>query len=100
MELSIEDTDPQRARDMVTAAREKIEDIAQKIIKESQYMLLEALKEGINNQEEILQVKGDSLTKLKDKYQIYDLYHDTSSHILELLSQEFYINNTLAIVQI
>lgn len=74
LELSIEDTDPVRARDMVTAARTKIEEIAQKIIKESQYMLLEALKGGIDNQEQILKVKGDSLTKLKDKYQIYDSY--------------------------
>lgn len=74
LELSIEDTDPVRARDMVTAARVKVEEIAQQIIKESQYMLLEALKEGISNQEEILKIKGDSLTKLKDKYQIYDSY--------------------------
>jgi tyrosine-protein kinase Etk/Wzc len=74
LELSIEDTDPVRARDMVTSARMKIEDIAQKIIKESQYMLLEALKGGIQNQEETLQIKGDSLTKLKDKYRIYDSY--------------------------
>ena len=74
LELSIEDTDPVLARDMVTTARTKIEDIAQKIIKESQYMLLEALKGGIKNQEEILKFKGDSLTILKDKYQIYDSY--------------------------
>lgn len=74
LELSIEDTDPIQARDMVTAARMKIEEIAQRIIKESQYMLLGALKEGIQNQEDILQSKGDSLTKLKDKYQIYDSY--------------------------
>lgn len=74
LELSIEDTDPVRARDMVAGARVKIEEVAQKIIKESQFMLLEALKEGINNQEESLQSKGESLTKLKDKYQIYDSY--------------------------
>jgi len=74
LELSIEDTDPVRARDMVAAARIKIEDIAQKIIKESQHMLMEALNGGIENQQKILKVKGDSLTKLKDKYQIYDSY--------------------------
>lgn len=74
LELSIEDTDPIMARDMVSAARVKIEDIAQQIIKESQYMLMDALKEGIHNQEDILKVKGDSLTKLKDQYQIYDSY--------------------------
>ncbi len=74
LELSIEDTDPTKARDMVAAARMKIEDIAQKIIKESQAMLLDALKEGISSQERILNIKGDSLTKLKDRYQIYDSY--------------------------
>jgi len=74
LELSIEDTDPVRARNMVTAAREKVEEIAQRIIKESQFMLLEALKGGIKSQEEILKIKGDSLTKLKDQYRIYDSY--------------------------
>jgi capsule polysaccharide export protein KpsE/RkpR len=74
LELSIEDTDPVKARDMVGAARMKIEEIAQKIIKESQYMLLEALKESIENQEAFLKHNGDSLTILKDKYQIYDSY--------------------------
>lgn len=74
LELSIEDTDPVKARDMVTAAREKIEEIAQVIIKESQFMLLDALKESIVNQEKFLKINGDSLTILKDKYQIYDSY--------------------------
>ena len=59
---------------MVTAARIKIEDIAQKIIKESQAMLLDALEGGITSQEGILKIKGDSLTKLKDRYRIYDSY--------------------------
>lgn len=74
LELSIEDTDPVLAKEMVTAARGKIEEIAQKVIKESQSMLLDALKDGIKNQEEILKARGDSLTRLKDKYQIYDSY--------------------------
>lgn len=37
-------------------------------------MLVESLKASIKNQEQFLQVNGDSLTKLKDKYQIYDSY--------------------------
>ena len=74
LKLSIEDTEPVMAKNLVTAAREKIEEIAQAIIKESQYMLLEALKESIQNQEEFLKMNGDSLTALKDKYQIYDSY--------------------------
>jgi len=74
LELSIEDVDPVKARDMVAAAREKIEQIAQKIIKESQYKLIEALKESIENQQQFLESNGDSLTKLKDQYQIYDSY--------------------------
>jgi len=74
LKLSIEDTDPLMARNLVGAARVKIEEIAQKIIKGSQYMLLEALKESIQNQEKFLKINGDSLTALKDKYQIYDSY--------------------------
>jgi LPS O-antigen subunit length determinant protein (WzzB/FepE family) len=74
LEISIEDTDPVLARDMVKSARIKIEDIAQNIIKESQFMLMKALEEGIKNQDEIIQTKGDSLTRLKDKFRIYDSY--------------------------
>jgi len=37
-------------------------------------MLLEALEESIVNQEKFLEINGDSLTKLKDRYQIYDSY--------------------------
>ena len=79
LELSIEDTDPVMARDMVSAARIKIEKIAQQIIKESQYMLLETLKGSIKNQEELLKINGDELTTLKDKYQIYDSYAQASN---------------------
>ena len=80
LELSIEDTDPVKARDMVTAARIKIEEVAQRVIKESQFMLLESLKESIQNQEEFLRTNGDSLTSLKDKYQIYDSYAQAGAY--------------------
>jgi len=74
LQISIEDTDPVKARDMVKAAREKITSVAQSIIKESQYMSIQSMEEGIKEQERGLKTSGDSLTVLKDKYEIYDSY--------------------------
>ena len=72
--MSVEDTDPEMARDLVKAVRERVAYVAQMIVKESQYMSLESLKGGISTQEKILKSTGDSLTRLKDKYKIYDSY--------------------------
>lgn len=99
LELSIEDTDPIMARDLVSAAREKIEEIAQNIVKESQYMLLEALKESIKNQETFLKINGDSLTIKKDKYQIYDSYSQAKAFAEMTTSNETNLAGMQAQVQ-
>ncbi|MEE9437871.1 MAG: hypothetical protein V3V14_02655 [Saprospiraceae bacterium] len=72
--LSIEDTDRNQARDMVKSAREFIENKAQNIIKESQANQLSALADGIKVKESQLKITGDTLTKLKNKYGIYESY--------------------------
>ena len=71
LQLSIEDVDPVMARDLVKATRERIDEVARNIIRNSQFLTLESYKNGIRSQEKVLSITGDSLTKLKDKYQIY-----------------------------
>lgn len=82
LEISIEDVDPQIAKDLVEAARLKVEAMAQAIIKESQQLTIESLKEGIQNQEKTLKITGDSLTILKERFGIYDSYSQAEAFAL------------------
>jgi len=77
--ISVEDTDPVLARDMVTAIRTRIEEVAQKLIKESQWLTIQSMEEGIKNQKANLITYGDSLTALKEKYKITESYEQASS---------------------
>ncbi|GAB4498297.1 MAG: Wzz/FepE/Etk N-terminal domain-containing protein [Saprospiraceae bacterium] len=71
IELSVEDTDPQRAAEMANAAREKINEIAQRLIKNSQSRIIATFEENIKNKAAELEVLGDSLRRLQAQYDIY-----------------------------
>ncbi len=78
--ISVEDTDPKLARDIVKAIRLKIDDMAQAMVKESQFLTIQSLEEGIKNQMRDLTLYGDSLTALKEKYKITESYEQASSY--------------------
>ncbi|MCE7925894.1 MAG: hypothetical protein DYG98_22830 [Haliscomenobacteraceae bacterium CHB4] len=71
IELSVEDTDPRRAAEMANAALNKINEIAQRLIKNSQQRLLATFEENIKNKTVELEVLGDSLQRLQTRYNIY-----------------------------
>jgi capsule polysaccharide export protein KpsE/RkpR len=71
IELSVEDTDPRRAAEMANAARDKINEIAQRLIKNSQSKLLATYEGNIKNKAAELEVLGDSLRRLQARYNIY-----------------------------
>jgi len=71
IELSVEDTDPRRAAEMANAAREKINEIAQRLIKNSQSRIIATFEENIKNKAAELEVLGDSLRRLQAQYNIY-----------------------------
>ncbi|MBX2891727.1 MAG: hypothetical protein KF734_12405 [Saprospiraceae bacterium] len=71
IEISVEDTDPQRAAEMANAARDKVNEIAQRLIKSSQSRLLAAFEENIKNKTAELEVLSDSLRGLQAQYGIY-----------------------------
>ncbi len=71
IELSVEDTDPQRAAEMANAAREKINEIAQRLIKNSQSRIIATFEENIKNKAAELEILGDSLRRLQAQYNIY-----------------------------
>lgn len=71
IELSIEDTDPQMAAQMANAAREKIDEIAQRLTKESQSRLLASFDANIKRKSEELTRLGEDLRQVQNKYRIF-----------------------------
>ena len=71
IELSVEDTDPQRAAGMANAARERINEIASNLVKNSQGRMLAAFEDNIKRKTAELEVLSDSLRRLQGRYNIY-----------------------------
>lgn len=71
IELTIEDTDPQMASDMANAAREKIDEITQRLTKNSQAKLIASFDANIKRKTAELMRLGDSLRNVQAQYNIY-----------------------------
>ncbi len=72
IEISVEDTDRQTAANMANAARNKINQMAQRLIKDSQAKLLQTFETNIEDKEKSLLLLGDSLIRVRQKYGIFD----------------------------
>ncbi|MEI6411024.1 MAG: hypothetical protein WCR52_16675 [Bacteroidota bacterium] len=72
IELSVEDTDPQLAADVANAARNKINEIGQRLIKKSQATLLITFEDNMNRKKKELVVLADSLEKMQAHYRLYN----------------------------
>lgn len=73
IELSVEDTDPVFAMDMANAARIKIDEIGQRLIKSSQANILMAFEDNIRHKTGEINMLADSLRYLQERYSIYDV---------------------------
>jgi len=73
IELSVEDTDPKMAASMANAARDKINEIAQRLIKSSQSRLLATFEDNIRRKTADLELLGDSLRILQSRYNIFSV---------------------------
>lgn len=73
VELSIEDQDPEMAARMANAARDKINEIAQRLVKNTQGTLLKSFEENIKQKQLDLNMLADSLRFLQAKYGIYSI---------------------------
>lgn len=71
IELTIEDTDPILAAEMANAAREKIDEIAQRLTKNSQSQLLASFDSNIKRKMTELMRLGDTLRTVQAEYKIY-----------------------------
>lgn len=73
IELSVEDTSPEQAAHMANAAREKINQLAQQLIKKNQQRTLKAYRDNIRVKKRELLTLGDSLAQLRARYDIYNI---------------------------
>jgi tyrosine-protein kinase Etk/Wzc len=73
IELSVEDTDPDLAAAMANAARLKINEIAQRLIKNSQATLLATFEDNMNRKKQELDLLADSLRQLQATYNIFNV---------------------------
>jgi tyrosine-protein kinase Etk/Wzc len=72
IELSVEDLDKKFASDMARSAREKTDDIAQHMIRETQANLIKAYEVNIEEKNKALYFIGDSLSHLRQTYGVID----------------------------
>ncbi|MEM9921430.1 MAG: hypothetical protein AAF990_25235 [Bacteroidota bacterium] len=82
IELKVEDKDPRIAADMVNAARDKVEDIARSLAKQSQAEQIRDYESRISDKERELSILSDSLERVRTKYKIYNSYSQS-----EILSE-------------
>ncbi len=85
IELVIEDENPELAAEMAKTARIKIDEIARQLIQESQSKAISTFEADINSKESLIKVLGDTLAKLRLKYNIYNADAQT-----ETLSDQFF----------
>ncbi len=79
IELSVEDIDRQLAPKIANVARAKIDEIAQRLIKESQRQAIETFELEIKNQQAQQKILGDTLNALRLNYGLYNTVAQTES---------------------
>jgi capsular polysaccharide biosynthesis protein len=71
IELTVEDKDPVLAANIANAAREKIEEIAQRLTKSNQAQLLASFDQNLKRKMVELSKLGDSVRNIQANYRIY-----------------------------
>jgi uncharacterized protein involved in exopolysaccharide biosynthesis len=72
IELSMEDVDPILARDIANAARDKINEIAQRLVKDSQDKLIITYEDNIKSKMVEIFTLNDSLLRERKRFQVWD----------------------------
>jgi tyrosine-protein kinase Etk/Wzc len=79
VELSVEDTDREFAARMANTAREKIDEITQRLIRNSQLSLIKAYESSFIEKEKTLVGIDDTLMRLRQNYGVIDPEHQTEA---------------------
>ncbi len=79
IELSVEDKDPAFAAQVANAAREKINDIGKRLLKESLLKKIQTYDQEVYDKSVRVQKLGDTLATLRREYNIYNTISQTES---------------------
>jgi tyrosine-protein kinase Etk/Wzc len=79
IELSVEDTNREFAAQMANSAREKIDAITQRLIRNSQLSLIKAYESSFIEKEKTLLGINDTLMRLRQNYGVIDPEHQTEA---------------------
>ncbi len=88
IEISVQDRDPVRAAEMANAAREKMDELAQNLIRSRQERILAAYTAGIRDKELKLSQLSDTLTALRSRYGIFNIEAQSESLTEQLTRAE------------
>ena len=69
--LTVEDIDPVLARDMANDARDKINELSQRMVKASQLQTIQSFDENLKEKQAKSILLNDSLSRVKERYEIY-----------------------------
>lgn len=86
IELSIEDEDKELAAQMTNVARNRVSEVAQQIIKNSQLTLLKVFEDNISQKTEQMDSLNLQLLNLRQKYGIYNT-ESQSENLAELVAK-------------
>ncbi len=100
LEISVEDTDPQKAADMANATREFINMFGKKLIKESQQKILATYDNNINKNEETLTFLNDSLKVIRELYGVFNPAAQSEILTEMITSTEAKLNNSIARLEV
>lgn len=88
IQLSVEDRDRVLARQITRAAREKINSIAQELVRTSQEKKIRTYEGSIRSKEQLLRAIGDSLIRLRREYGIFNTLAQSEILTSELTTAE------------
>lgn len=88
IELSVEDKDRELAREIANKAREKIDELARKLIRANLKKTIDTYEESIKTQREQLQLLSDTLMYLRRTYGLYNIVSQTEYLTSQLTETE------------
>lgn len=86
IQLSIESKEPEKAKNMVKAAKERIAYLTKKSVKSIQKKMLAATKISLFDKKELIDQLSSELQHLRDSYQIYNIFAQSEALSLSMAS--------------
>ncbi len=100
IELSIEDQDKDMAAQMANAAREHINFLAQKLIKEGQLKIINIYKTNLTQKDLNMAILNDSLQKVRMTFGVYNTEEQAANLSQQIAEAESHLNNDRARLEI